>query len=124
MTQFVEGRRRTFVAGAGLTAGQFRIVKQAGNTVVLASSATDLAIGVLDNQPVTNDMASVTLRNAQGTCKLVLGVGGATVGAKMTSDANGAGVATVVAGNEVVGIALQAGNAGDVIEVLLAFRTV
>lgn len=124
MSQFVEGRRRTFVAGSGLTAAQFRIVKGSGATVVLASAATDLALGILDNQPVAGDNASVTLRNGQGTAKLILGTGGAAVGSKLTSDANGAGIITTTAGNEVVGIALQTGNAGDVIEVLLAFRTV
>ena len=125
MSQITDGKRRSFVAGAGLTTAQYHIVKQfTDGTVVLATSGTDLSLGVLDAGVVAGDSASVTLRNGMGTSKVVLGAGGCVVGSKLTAGAGGVAVVTTTAGNEVVGIALVTGNAGDVVEILLVNRTV
>ena len=65
-------RDRTFKAGADLTSSQFRFVKMsAQNTVVVATAGTDKIIGVLMNAPALNDVARVTLLNAQGTTQVV-----------------------------------------------------
>ena len=125
MAKITEGRRHAFVAGAGLTAAQYRVVRQdTDGSVVLATTATAKAIGILINQPAAGDTATVTLRNAQGTEKVVLGSGGCAVGDKLTPTTGGAVIVTTSANNEVIGFALEAGNAGDIVEILVTDRTV
>jgi hypothetical protein len=125
MTAINEGRRHAFKAGADLSNSQFHLVKQQANgSVILASADTDKIVGILDNAPVQNDTATVTLVNAQGTAKVVLGSGGCAVGDLLTADTNGAAVVTTTNKKVVVGRALQAGNAGEVVEILVANFTI
>ena len=52
----------TLVAGADLSAAQYKFVKMsADNTCVLCSAATDAPIGVLQNNPIANAEASVVV---------------------------------------------------------------
>ena len=120
MSQFTDGKRKAFVAGAGLTAAENKIVKQdTDGTIILAGANGTGMIGILHNTPATGDEAVVILRNGQGTAKIILGIGGCTYGSKLTSDAFGTAIITTTAGDECIGTALEAGNAGDVVEILL-----
>lgn len=106
------------IAGADLSAKQYRFVKidtAADDQVIAAAAATDEIVGILQNDPTNGQAASI---RTVGISKLLLGVGGATRGNRLTSDANGKGV--VAAGAQVVGaIALHTGVVGDIIPVLV-----
>jgi hypothetical protein len=110
----------SYIAGADLSAKQYRFVKQGTdrNEVVLATAATDKIIGVLQNDPVENEGANVRLLNGGGSTKLVAG-GSITKGAYLTTDANGAAVATTTAGQVICGQAHEDADAGDIFEALL-----
>jgi hypothetical protein len=120
MSQFTDGKRRTFKAGAGLTAAQYLVVKQdTDGTVILAGANGTGAIGILNNQPATSDSASVVLRSGQGTAKILLGGSVTTYGSAITSQSGGTGIVTTTAGDQVIGTALQLGSSGDIIEIML-----
>lgn len=135
MAGYSEGPFLDRIAGAdlsgvgpagGTTNCLFRIVKQqadatnpTGRSVILATAATDLLFGVLNNQPKAGETADVFARNGQGTFKVVLG-GTVTLGDKLTSDANGAAITTTTSGNQVLGYAQESGVVGQVIEYLPA----
>jgi hypothetical protein len=89
----------------------------APSNIVLAAAGTDKSIGVLVDQPLAGQTGTVRLRSAAGTLFVKLG-GTVAVGDAITSNASGAGIVTVTAGDEVLGRALQAGVSGDVIEIL------
>jgi hypothetical protein len=112
----------TRLAGADLSASNFRIlVQQADRTVVLANAATQNFIGVLHYGAKQGGEVSILGRNAGGTFKVIAG-GTIAVGDALTSDANGAAITTTTAGNEVIGFAQEAAVAGQVIEYQPAFR--
>jgi hypothetical protein len=117
MSTQVTGQNRTFKAGADLSAKQYFIVKQdtVQETVVLASAATDVLVGVLQNKPKSGENAEVCLRSAGGTSKIKLG-GTVSAGDHLTADSNGKAVATTTGADEVIGRALFDGVDGDVIE--------
>ena len=121
MSEITTSRRRAFVAGSGLTAAQYHIVRlDTDGSVILATNSA--AVGILINQPAAHDTATVTLRNAEGTEKIILGSGGCSVGDLLTSDTNGHAVVVSDSLQEVVGIAQETGIVGDVIEVILTNR--
>lgn len=100
-----------------------RIVKfGAAGGIFAAAAATDLAIGIsdqLDAKP--GDLQDVIM---SGSAELELG-GTVAAGAPVASDALGLGVAAAAgAGNIAVGYALQAGVAGDIIDVAIARHSV
>lgn len=103
------------------TACQYRFLKESSTGVVRAAAATDNLFGVLQNKPTDTHAATVGIG---GVSKLKLGTGGATVGANLTSDADGKGVVTTTTGNYVGAIALAAGSAGDYIPALIVCRAV
>jgi hypothetical protein len=118
------GPSKTYKAGADFTAKLWRIVKQsADDTVVLASAATDKVVGVIANKAKSGELVEVIRFNGGVTFKVVLGTGGATRGAFLVADANAAAVIATqqTAGQQptsmIIGRALQAGSAGDIIEV-------
>ena len=120
MSQFTDGKRRSFKAGSGLTAAENYVVKQdTDGTVVLAGANGTGAIGILHNQPSAGDSASVILRSGQGTAKIKLGGSVTTYGSAITSQAGGTGIVTTTAGDQVIGTALGLGVSGDVIEIML-----
>jgi hypothetical protein len=103
------------VAGADLSAQQFRVMKLTGNLTVGLAGAGEKAIGILQNDPaLVGEAASVA---HAGVSKAVLG-GVVAAGNKLASTAAGA---LVVADTDdyVVAIALEAGASGDVSNVLL-----
>lgn len=67
----------TLDAGADLSADQFKFVKMSGdNTVILCAAATDLPIGVLQNDPLLGQSAQVRLMGVtklEGDAALVAG---------------------------------------------------
>lgn len=90
----------SLVAGADLTAARFHIVKlDTQGNVVLCNSADDLPIGILQNAPRKDEVASV---RALGVSRLVAGQG-VSVGAEYGTNDAGAGVAKVAAGDIVMG---------------------
>lgn len=112
----------TVPAAADLSAKQYYFVLAAGT---LAGAGAQ-ALGVLQNNPASGDAAGVRV---MGVSKVVLG-GTVAVGDLISSDANAKGVkytaASVAAGTpeplsgtHVLGIALEAGDAGDLIAVAL-----
>lgn len=117
---------KTFTAGANLSTGaQFRYVKLDGTgKVVLCSAATDIPIGVLQNNPASGGAAVVMI---QGVTKLVANAAitlGAALGTASTAKATGLTFPTTstyaAPTAYVVGRALSAASAdGDVITALV-----
>ncbi len=123
MAQMVRGSgERNFRASADYsTTGQYYImalVAGTQNDVVKANAQTLPIIGVLMNAPKQYREARVAVN--QGTVKVLLG-GTVTVGAYVTADSAGLGIATTTGGDMVIGMALEAGDAGDIVEVALNF---
>ena len=58
------------LAGADLSTAQYKIVKLSGANAVLASTAGELAYGVLQNAPVAGDAAGIAIG---GRTKIQLG---------------------------------------------------
>lgn len=121
MSQQIEGNTRTFKAAVDLSTKLFYIVKlTAANTVNLAAAATDAAImGVINRKPAAAVGANieVLLRTGAGTGKVILG-GTVSRGDRLTTNASGQAITTTTAANEVIGMAIEAGVSGDVIEFL------
>jgi hypothetical protein len=112
--------RATFVAGADLSTKQYTFVKlNASGEVVAAAAATDIPIGVLQNNPTSGAEASVTI---VGGTKIVAGAAigeGALVGTSSTGKA-----VALVAGTDttkyVVGTLLtESGADGDIVSAVV-----
>jgi hypothetical protein len=85
-------QKRSFVAGADLSAKQFYFVKlSASNTVVLCAAATDVPIGVLQNTPTSGDAADVCVYGETKVSSAAALAAGATIG----TNASGQGAAYV-----------------------------
>lgn len=115
MSQYNASGHKGYKATAALVAGT--IVKLASGEVVVAAAATDKFIGVVVADVGAGEMADVRLRSAQGTVKVRAG-GNVAVGDYVTSDADGEAVATTTVGQEILGLALEAGVDNDLIEVM------
>lgn len=111
---------KSFTAGGAITA--FRLVKfSAAETVVLAAAATDSFIGVANEvAAASGERQDVVL---DGIAFIEAGAA-FSLGAYITSDASGRGVAAAPGAgvnNRIIGIALDAAAAaGDVCRVMLA----
>lgn len=115
MAHFVDGGSKGFAALAALPFGV--IVKlNSAQQIVLATSATDTIIGIMAEAVTAGRTGNVRLRNAAGTSNVVLG-GTVAIGDALTSTATGTAITTVTAGNQVIGYAIEAGVAGQVIEI-------
>lgn len=122
MPRFREGGNMAFTSTNDLSSQAVgSIVKvdssNAPNQVVLAGAATDKIIGVTLDQASAGQTLTVRLRTAAGTLSVKLG-GTVAAGDAVTSNADGVGIATTTAGDQILGYALEAGVSGDVIEVL------
>lgn len=117
MSTTVDGPRKSNLkAAADYSAKQYYIVKlSADDTVTLASAATDALVGVILNKPKAGEAVELFGRWGGGTGKVICG-GSVTRLAFLTTDSAGKAVATTTVGDEVIGRALQAGDAGDIIE--------
>jgi hypothetical protein len=112
---------RSFTAGG--TINPRRLVKfgSSDREVVQAAAATDLIVGVVISPEVraSGDRVDVALA---GVVEVDMG-GTVTRGVKVTSDANGKGVAAAPAGgtnNHVVGFAMVTTASGDIAEVMIS----
>lgn len=106
----------TLEAGADLSTKQHYLAKlDANGNAVLAAAGTDKIIGAIQEPNVSG---RAVLLNTTGIIKVVAG-GAVAIGDDITSDANGKAVATAIAGNRTIGIALAAAAANDVFEVLV-----
>lgn len=102
-------------AGADLSTKQYRFVDLSSGKLAVVSSAGGDAIGVLSDKP---DAAGVPGRVVvAGITKVVLGATVA-VDAYVQSDANAAAI-TASSGDYVLGRALEGGDAGEIISILL-----
>lgn len=107
------------VAKAAMVINGKRIVKlQSDNSVVLATSTTDMLYGVSDAYASEGAYVSIAL---SGLTYLKLGatvdISGGII--RLTTDGNGKGIPSVT-GNNVIGFALENGNTDDDIKVLIA----
>lgn len=108
---------KSFVAGADLSAKQYKFVELSdAETVVLAGDG-EVAIGILQNNPALGEMANVMLI---GISNLVVGATGIdTIMSKVASDASGDGDKATTDRDVYNAIALETGVDDDVIKVLL-----
>lgn len=111
----VRGLVKNYVAGAAIVAN--RIVKHgAGDTLMVqAAAAADKLVGVADADAASGARVDVVL---SGTADVQYG-GAVARGDLLTANASGMAV-VAAAGNRVIGVALVAGVANDIGEVLLA----
>lgn len=121
MAEFRDQGRYTFTAAANLQLFQYRIMRYAGSQTCNVAShdganASVAAIGVLQNKPNTNEFAEVAY---SGESKVVAG-GALTEGTFITTQGSGK-AAAATSGDMVIGRVLEtAGNADEVIRVLLS----
>ena len=115
MSQYNASGHKAYKATAALVMGT--IVKIASGEVVVATDANDKFIGVTAADVGAAELADVRLRSAQGTIKVRAG-GNIAVGDYVTTDADGEAVATTTEGDEVLGMALEAGVDNDLVEVM------
>jgi hypothetical protein len=108
----------SFKAAADLHLNQYHIVLlSATGTVALASAATDLVIGALQNKPEAEGWPAEVV--VLGESKLVAGAGGIAAGQYIVADASGHAVGITLGApgdttNVAVGRALEAADENDV----------
>ncbi len=101
------GQAETYKAGADLTGKQYTFVTSDGDEVT-TTGAGAAATGVLWNEPTSGDAATVV---RGGEVNVYVGTGGLTVGAEVSSDANGKAV-VATSTDEIIGEARTAAAAG------------
>lgn len=110
---------RTGVAGESLLTKKYYIVQlNATGGIEVAEGATDLIVGVLQNKPDTGEAAVVRFG---GTTKVICG-DTVAIGDWLTTDSSGKAIATTTDGNIVIGRALYAGGADDIVEVQMSIQ--
>lgn len=122
MSQFVKSFSKSLVSAADLSANAGYIAKlDTSGNVVLAAAATDNIVGVIED----GAGASGTAVSYQflGTAKVKAG-GTISIGAWVTADSAGKGVATTTDKDVVIGRALEAAVSGDIIEVQLGIHKI
>ncbi len=107
------------VAGADLSAAQYKCVKLASTAgeVIASAAATDTTIGILQNDPADGEPADVA---HSGSC---LAVAEASVSRAdlLASNSTGQVQATTSANNKLIGVAIEAStNAGELILIALS----
>ncbi len=125
MSTYTEGSNRAYVAAADIPA--FTAVKtDANNKLVAAAGALDKTVGVVHTKVKSGNSADVRLRSAAGTAQILCG---ATVAKDAYILVDAAGRATTAgsgtggaqtAGDQIIGVALEAGAVGAVIEFMPA----
>ena len=105
---------RTFIAGADLSAAQFKFVKVSGANAVVASVAGEQAIGVCLVGAASGNAVTVV---RSGSVSVIAG-GTIAAGAAVATDAAGLAKAATT-GNIVMGYAREAAVANQVIEIEL-----
>ena len=115
MSQQNEGNAKSYTANVAI--GEGLAVKLSGGKAVIATAATDKIIGVTQSKAAAGEPVSIKLRSGAGTVKVKIS-GTVAIGDRLTASTDGTLVATTTAANEVVGVALEAGAAGDFIEAM------
>jgi len=101
--------RETMTAGADLSDAQFTFVKMnTTDRTIIAAADADAAFGVLINQPLSGNAATVV---THGRVIIEVGTGGLTAGDDVGVDANGAGVAAATS-DIIVGKCVDGAAAG------------
>lgn len=121
MSQSTRDFEKSLACSEALTTKQYYIVQlDATGGIEVGEGATDLLVGVLQNNPASGEMATYRFG---GTTKVVAG-GVVAPGAWVTSDANGKAVATTTDGDIVIGRFIGKANAadGDIIEVQMSIQ--
>lgn len=108
-------QKLTLVAGANLTANQYRAVVVNNTGKAALAGAGSRVVGVLQNKPDNGQAAEIMVL---GVTKAIYG-GTVTAGAALESNASGQLVAQTT--GQVVGIALESGVSGEVHPVLLHY---
>jgi hypothetical protein len=122
MSSYDVERLSTRKTGTDLSAKTHYIAKAADISgevgVALAAAATDKLVGVIVEPGSNTADGVVGLASCArgGRCPVIYG-GNVTAGDFLTSDASGKAVATVVAGNRIIGIAAKTGVLNDIGEV-------
>lgn len=123
MSQSIKDFERSFTCGASSLAAKTNYVmkQHTDGTLIIAAAGTDKLVGVLMNKPGVGQAALVRIG---GTAKVIAG-GAISVGAWVTSDANGKAVETTTDKDVVLGKFLGSASAadGDIIEVQLGIFT-
>jgi hypothetical protein len=118
MASFVEGSRKSHKAGVDFSNLQYVAVKlSAAGVVVPAAAATDVIIGISMTKCKQNDTVDVFMRSGGVTTKALAG-GTIALNDAVTSNAAGALITTVVAGNQIVGYAQEPAVAGQIFELM------
>jgi len=106
------------VAGADLSAKQYHAVMltTTAKQVKASTGATAANIGILQNDPVTGEAASVV---GGGFTKAYAG-GNVAIGDLVTANTTAQCVATTTANNKVIGRAVTAAAAGELFEVFVS----
>ncbi len=113
MSQSNVGPIKAFEAAADYSAKQFFIVAvSADGVATLATAATDKLVGTIMNEPKSGEMLSV---QALGFARAIAG-GSVSIGDFLTADGSGEAIATTTTGNQVIGMAIEAADDGDVFE--------
>jgi hypothetical protein len=103
----------TLVAGADLSERQYRFVSVNASGEAVAAGAGANAIGVLQNDPVAGQAATIAI---SGVVKVEAG-GAVTRGGQVASGANGV-AANAANDNNTLGTALETGANGRIISML------
>lgn len=119
----IPGFLHTLEAFNDLSAGQFRAVRPTNvdpltgvsRVIIQTQAGSDSTLGILQNKPKAGEDA--TIMSIPGITKWVAG-GNINAGQLVTSDANGACI-NATGGQVVLGHALMAAVAGDIISVLI-----
>lgn len=119
------GLTKTFETAADYSEKQYFVVWVANGIATLADDAdvvTENIMGTIVNKPQAAAGASVevALPHGGGTAKVKCG-GSITAGQHLTTDGNGKAIATTTADDYYFGVALQDGDANDVIEYMPAY---
>jgi hypothetical protein len=99
----------TATAGSDLSAKQYYVLRVTGsNTVDVATAATQVAVGVLQNNPASGEAATYSMEG----CRVKVYAGAAiAAGASLTANASGQAI-TGGTGDQCFAIALTAASAG------------
>ena len=118
MAVAIGGKRLTLPAAGNLSStGQFHFATvDANGRADVASANSEVIVGIGQNKPGAQHRGYSI--QYEGVSKLILG-GTVNEGDRLTSDSDGAGVATTTAGHRVGAIALEAGADGAVISALV-----
>lgn len=114
MSTYINRLAISLVAAADLSTKQYNVVKIDSNGQAAVAGAGEAGIGILVNNPVAGQSASVQIG---GVAKAKAG-GNITAGAAVAANASGVLVAATT-GNYIVGFAKEAAASGDTFAVVL-----